>query len=187
MLKNGAIERYAKALFDLAVEERQEDQFGQELIEIRTILTSHPDLERLLYHPQVQGADKKEMMKRIFDGQVSPLILNFMLLLIDKGRIDLLKSMVEHYQQLVREAKGILEVQVETAYELTSEDRAKLAAKLKQMTGKEVEMKEVVNRALIGGLRVRIGDQVIDGSIQRHLERMKETLAQVQVSQLGVS
>jgi F-type H+-transporting ATPase subunit delta len=187
MLKSRAVERYAKALFDLAVEECQVDQFGQELTEIRTILADYPDLERLLYHPQVQGSDKKEMMSRIFAGQVSPMVLNFMLLIIDKGRIDLLKAMGEYYHQLAREAKGIIEVQVETAFELASEDRAKLAAKLKQMTGKEVEMKEMVNRTLIGGIRVRIGDKVIDGSIQRHLERMKETLAQVQVSQLGVS
>lgn len=187
MLKNGAIERYARALFDLAAEEKQVDRFGQELQEIQTVFASYPDLERLLYHPQIQDSDKKDMIQQIFDGQVSPLILNFMLLLVDKGRIDLFKGMVEYYQRLEREARGILEVRVETAFELTSDDRVKLAAKLKQMTGKEVEMKEIVNRELIGGMRVRIGDQVIDGSVQRHLERMKETLAKVQVSQLGVS
>lgn len=187
MIKQGAVERYARALFDLAKEEKEVDQFGQELTEIFALLQANAELEKLLYHPQVQESDKKEMMKKILQGQVKPLILNFILLLIDKGRINLLKGIIGLYHHLAQEAKGIVEVQVETAFALSPENRTNLTSKLKQMTGKEIAMKEVVNPALIGGIRVRVGDKVIDGTIERHLERIKESLAQLQVSQLGVS
>lgn len=187
MIKQSAAERYARALFDLAKEEKAIDQFGQDLTEVFALLQANTELEKLLYHPRVQESDKKEMMTKILRGQVKPLILNFILLLIDKGRINLLKEMIELYHQMAQEAKGIVEVQVETAFTLSPENRMNLTAKLKQMTGKEIAMKEAVNPALIGGIRIRVGDKVIDGTIERHLERIKESLAQLQVSQLGVS
>lgn len=187
MMKDGAVERYARALFDLAVEEKQVDRFEQELNEIQQLLNSNADLEKLLYHPRVQENDKKDLMKKILGTQVSPLILNFIMLTIDKGRVDLLKGIITYFKHLTREAKGIVEVQVQAAFELTPENRTKLVAKLKQLTGREIDLKETVDPSLIGGMRMRIGDKVIDGSIQRHLERIKENLAQIQVSQLGVS
>ncbi|AZR73999.1 ATP synthase F1 subunit delta [Anoxybacter fermentans] len=187
MLKNAAVERYTKALFDLAVEENSLDQFNQELIEINRLLTDQPDLERLLNHPQIPDFEKRDLIKRILGSEFSPLILNFILLLIDKGRQTLLKDIIEYFQYLVKEARGIVEVQVYTAFELSSENESKLKQKLKELTGKEVELQVTVDPSLIGGIRLRIGDKVIDGSIKRHLERMREDLAQIQVSQLGVS
>lgn len=186
MLKSGAVERYARALFDLAVEENQLDQFNQELTEIHGLITGQEDLKKLLHHPRIPEADKKDLMKRIL-GDASPMIVNFIMLLIDKGRISLLKGIIEHFQDMVREAKGIIEVQVYTALELTAALEAKLAEKLKKLTEKEVELKVQVDPGLIGGMKLRIGDKVIDGSIQTHLERIKENLGQIQVSQLGVS
>ncbi len=187
MIKGGAVERYGKALFELAVEESQLDRFVAELKEIYKLLENHTDLVKLLNHPRIQEGDKKDLMKRILDNQVSPLILNFIMLLIDKGRESLLKDIIKFFQRLAKEARGILEVQVLTALELTSDNQAKLSAKLQEFTGKVVDLQVTVDPTLIGGLRLRIGDQVIDGSVQRHLERIKENLAQIQVSQVEVS
>ncbi len=187
MLKSSAVERYAKALFDLAVEEKQLESFGKELAGIYDILLNHPDLEKLLYHPRILEDDKKDMMKKILESVVSPLVLNFILLVIDKGRESILKEIIEHFQYLEREARNIMEVQVFTAFKLTSDNQKKLISKLGGLTNKVIELKETIDPSLIGGIKLRIGDQIIDGSIQRHMELIKENLANIQVSQLGVS
>lgn len=187
MLRNGAVERYARALFELAVEEGRINEFSQDLQGIHQILTDHSDLEKLLYHPRIRENEKKDLMKRLLGDKVSPLVLNFIMLTIDKGRETLLKSIIEYYEHLAKEAKGIVEVQVYTAFELTSANEAELTAKLQQMIGKSVELQVTVDRSLIGGMKLRIGDRVIDGTIQRHLERLQENLTKVQVSQLEVS
>ncbi len=187
MLENSAVERYGKALFELAVEENQLGLFGKELSGIYDILVNHSDLERLLNHPRIQEDDKKDLMNKILGSEVSPLILNFIMLIIDKGRESLLKEIIKYYQYLEREARGILEVEVFTAFELTSDNQQKLNTKLSKLTGKEVELKMMIDSTLVGGIKLKIGDQIIDGSIKRHLELIKENLANIQVSQLGVS
>lgn len=187
MLKNKTTERYAKALFDLAVEKKQLESFSNELQEIIGLLADYPDLAKIFYHPQIQENDKKQLMRRLLKTTVSPLILNFLMLIIDKGREPFLKEIVLYFQRLAREARGILEVQVYTPLELSLENQTKLISKLGELTGNEVELKIYKDPALIGGLKLRIGDKIIDGSIQRHLESIKENLAQIQVSQLEVS
>lgn len=187
MLTNSAVERYASALFELAQEEEELDQFDNELNEIYKILRNNPELEKVLYHPRIQASDKKIIMKKILTKEFSPLIINFMMLIIDKGREILLKEIIRYFQNLALEARGIIQIQVYTAMELTSKIETKLAEKLQKLTQKEVELKITVDPSLIGGIKLRIGDKIIDGTILQHLERMRENLAQIQVSQLEVS
>lgn len=187
MLKNQTAERYAQALFDLAVENKQLEGFSTELKAIVGLLEDYPDLEKIFYHPQIQENDKKQLIKRLLKSTVSPLLMNFLLLIIDKGRETLLREISLYFQYLARQARGIMEVQVYTPLELSSENEIKLIEKLGELTGKEIQLTIIEEPALIGGLKLRIGDKLIDGSIQRHLESIRENLSQIQVSQLEVS
>lgn len=182
MLKTEAVERYGRALFDIAVEENQLDQFIEELVGVKELLETSAELEKFLYHPRIQESDKKEVMDKLLASKVSPFILNFIKITIDKDREPLIKDIIDYFQDLARAAKNILQVQVETAFPLTSEDHAALTAKLSKLTGKVIELMVEVKPALIGGMRIRIGDRIIDGTIKRHLERIKENLVTTQVS-----
>lgn len=187
MIKNLAVKRYGKALYELAVEEDSLDLFNQELTDIAELMDQHPDLEKVINHPRIPEKKKNELVKKILGDGISPMVVHFITLLIDKDRQYFLKDIIMYFQHLVKEAKGIMEVEVTTAYELDSDEEEALKDKMKKLTGKEIELEIEVDPGQIGGMRLRIGDKVIDGTIKRHLERLKDDLSQIQVSQLGVS
>lgn len=182
MLKTGAVERYARALFEVAVEENQLDRFIEELNAIKEILHANPELGKFLHDPRIQDTAKKDLIGRLLGTQVSPLIVNFVNITIDKDRATLLPAIIDYFQDLARNAKNIIKVRVETAFALDNVRRGKLIDRLEELTGKNIELEEHVIPALIGGMLIRIGDTIIDGTMKHHLERIRENLAQVQVS-----
>ncbi|WP_066633987.1 ATP synthase F1 subunit delta [Desulfolucanica intricata] len=182
MLRGAVARRYAQAVFDIAVEGDLLDNLESDLKGIVEIVESSPELQRILYHPQVTATDKKELMDNIFKDEISQVAKNFLFLLIDRRRELFLGDIVAEYINLANQHRNIVEVHVTSAVELADKEKKSLARVLDKLAGKKVQPDYAVDPSLIGGVVVRIGDRVIDGSIKTRLATLKDRLIQNQVN-----
>ena len=179
--------RYAEALYEIAAEKEALDGVEKELDIVEETLAEYGELATLLYHPQVPLAAKKETVVRVFGPQVADYVRNFLLLLVDKRRETALPAIIKVYRQLANKARNIAEAEVTTAMPLAEGDRQALAAKLSAVTGKTVVLNTRVDESIVGGVVVKIGDKLIDGSVVRQLETLKAALLKTEVSKIGVT
>lgn len=179
MLKGAVGSRYAEALFEIAREQGNLDQLEAELRAVSSVVDSSRELQKVLYHPQITPEEKKEIVKNIFAGRVSQITASFLYLLIDHKREMFLKDIVSFFTEMANRARNLVEVQVTSAVELEKEEKKKLTEVMEKVTGKKVRAEYFVDPSLIGGVVVRVGDRVIDGSIRTRLASMREHLRQI--------
>lgn len=179
--------RYAEALFELASEKQVLATAEEELALVEETISAHSELATLLFHPQVPLAAKKETVARVFGPQVSEYIRNFLLLLVDRRRETALPAIIKEFRSLANKARNIAEAEVTTAMPLTQAEQTALAAKLGKVTGKTVILKTQVDKRILGGVVVKMGDKLIDGSVVRQLETLKTALLRTEVSKIGVT
>lgn len=176
MLNIQLARKYGKAIFEIANEDNKLEEYGRELGEVSQAVFAQAELEDFLTNPQIQPEDKKKVLLRLLKDQVSPVMMNFLLLLVDKRRIVLLEAINDCYQELSNKAQGIIVADVTTAYELKAELRKRLGRKLESVTGKKVQLRTHKDNAIIGGVVVKIGDTRIDGSVIGRLQALKAEL-----------
>lgn len=175
-MKNAVVaKRYAEALYSVAGKGGQADSVEQELAGILDVFKSHPELTNILEHPGISIDAKKKQVTELFKGRVSDLVLNFINLLFDSRRQDALTDVYTAFVELSDAAKGRIKGEVESAVPLSDEELNELKSKL-GANGQQVEFTTKVNPDLIGGLRVRIGDRVLDYSVSSQLNRFRQTL-----------
>ena len=168
--------RYAGAVFEAAKSAGAIDKVESDLGLVTYSLQTMPRLREALSHPLIPAARKKEIAAEVFGGKVEGVTLDFLNLLIDKRREEIIEHVEREYVQLANECRGIVVAVASSAVPLTPEERAGLRAKLEQFTGKKVELRAEEDPGLIGGLLVRIGDTVIDGSVKGYLASLKHRL-----------
>jgi F-type H+-transporting ATPase subunit delta len=173
-----AARRYAEAAFEIGRADRRLDAWERDLAAVAAVLRN-PELRRLLEHPAVAYADKERVLRRVVGEGVSELALNLVLLMIRRGRPGAIERMVEHFAELLRRERGIALAEVQSALPLAEEQRGAVGERLSQLTGAQIEMNEVVDESLIGGIAVRIGDTLYDGSVRNRLERLRARLTTV--------
>jgi F-type H+-transporting ATPase subunit delta len=175
-MSNPAVaKRYAEALFDVANSQGQVDTVEQELAGVVDVLNQHPALNALLQAPSLSVEVKKQQVTELFGTRVSATVLNFLKLLFDRRRQEDIKGIYNEFVRLVDQARNRVKATVESATVLTEEELQTLTEKL-GTGGKQVKITTKVNPALIGGLRVRVGDRVFDYSVKTRLERFRATL-----------
>lgn len=187
MLSKQLAVTYAEALYELVKEKNMLDVVEKELQQVTETIKEHADLATLLYHPRVPIAAKKETVIRIFGTELTDYVKNFLLLLIDKRRETAWPAIVREYVTLSNMARNIIEAHVTSAMALSPAQEQQLIQKLSQVTGHNIILKTIVDPALIGGLIIKIGDKLIDGSVVRQLKMMEEALAKTQVTRVGVT
>jgi|Deesub1362A_J573_1020465.scaffolds.fasta_scaffold00415_31 F-type H+-transporting ATPase subunit delta len=181
MLKGAVAARYAQALFDVA---RDSDTIADTENELRGILQAlkeSRELQQVLYNPQVPVDLKKEIIKEVFGAHVSKNTLNFLCVILDRRREVYLKDIVEQYVALANETRNVIQAEVTSAVELPTVHKVNLGQVLSRMTGKEIRISYQVNPDIIGGLVVRLGDRIIDASVKRQLERLKDSIRETKV------
>lgn len=172
-----AARRYAEAAFDIARADGTLETWEADLATLREILGDER-LRALIEHPAVPFPEKEKVVRRVLTG-VSPEAVALALLMIRRGRPGAIEPMVERFGELVRRERGISLAEVRTALPLEAEQRTAIAERLRVLTGDRIEMNEVVDESLIGGLSVRIGDRLYDASVRSRLERLRARLTAV--------
>lgn len=169
--------RYAEAVFDLAVEATGGalDQWSDDL---RTIadFASEPDVARIVASNRVPREEKARLLNAGLQGEISPLAMNLVRLLDDRGKLGIARQIQTAYQEMADKQRGVAHAVVTTAVPLSDDERREITERLSSMTGKQVDVTPVVDEAIIGGVIARIGDQLIDGSTRSRLVALKRRL-----------
>jgi F-type H+-transporting ATPase subunit delta len=175
VIRDAAAKRYAEAAFLAAREEGTEAAWLQAL-EAMAALFGSPEAEAFFAGSRVPPSQKTELVERALAG-AHPHALNLARLLLRRGRAQLAAQIKEAFQQLLDEARGISHATVISAVTLSPDEIKAVADRLSEMTGGQVIAHPQVDESIIGGLVVRIGDRVIDGSTRARLQQLKEELA----------
>jgi len=171
--------RYARAFFDIAGEEKKLEQYYDELHRFSSVIAQNKDLETFLANPIFEQESKKKVLEQIIAKlSLSPMTINFLKLLIDKKRIDVLPDIETCYRQLMDETLQKVRVTVKTAFPLSGEMQSYITSSLKQMTGRSVEVTVEDDKNLLGGIVIGVGDTLYDGSIKSQLNNMRNLLGE---------
>ncbi|QJW44831.1 F0F1 ATP synthase subunit delta [bacterium BFN5] len=176
MLTNQLAQTYAQAIYEIAADKGMLDEVQAQLEAVQATVSGHAELNALLNHPLVPPQAKKETVTKIFTGELADFVSNFLLLLIDKRRETLLTAIIGEYINIANQTRNIEVAEVTTAKPLTDSQRDALAAKLSKVTGSKIILKLHIDEQILGGVVVKIGERLIDGSIVRQLKSLKTAL-----------
>ena len=168
--------RYARALFAAASRAGKTDRVEEDLRTLRMLWESSPKIPEALESPLVPAERKIEVIDKILVRELDGLTAEFLRLLVHKRREEILLAVDEEYRLHLDEARGLVRAQALVAVPIDESQRAGLVSGLAQRTGKQIELSVDVDPGIIGGVVVRLGDTVIDGSVRGSLERLREQM-----------
>ena len=171
-----AVSTYAEALFEAARERDELEEVLSDLQEFVTALRETEELRLFFYGGQVPELQKRRALDGLTEGMKTS-TTNFLKVLVDNGREEILEDVLRRYEQLVKEHLGRIEVEVTTAVELSEEQLDRLRERLgRVLEGREVILETNVDQDLIGGAVFRFGGRMMDGSIRGRLESLREVM-----------
>lgn len=136
-------------------------------------LNVHPSLERVLESPRVSQADKEQLIDRVFGGRIHSTLLNFLKVLCRRNRVGSLRSIQISANAMRDQQLGRVRAEIASAFELTDVQREQIRSELGKKLGKQIVLDERVDDRLIGGIKIRIGDQVFDGSVMGKMSAIR--------------
>jgi F-type H+-transporting ATPase subunit delta len=169
--------RYAKALLSIGQEDGKYEEYGQNLKEFGEFCSGNIDFFQVISNQVFSVEDRRKVLDSVLQKSgFSDVIKNFLRLLLDKDRIEAVLSITDYYTKLMDEISNITRATVISARPLKNADLGKLEKAVADLTAKTVKMEVTEDESLIGGLVVKIGDLVLDGSVKAQLEGLKESL-----------
>lgn len=177
MSKNAVANRYAVALFRVAKEKGTLSETQAQLVLVQQALKDNPTFEEILKHPKVTAAKKKEIFQKSFGSAVNETVMNTLLVLIDQRRESVLVEMIDDYIKHANKEQGIAEAKVYTTKAISDEEINVLSNEFAKKLGKnQLRVENIIDPELIGGIKIRIGDRIYDGSVQGQLQRLERQL-----------
>ena len=174
---------YGDALFSLAVEESKLDEIREEVNAVSAVLTENPDFISILCHPEMSQEKKLAVLDEIFKEKMSDDMMGFLNVLVKKGRFGEILSVLDYFEEQAKEYKKIGVVQIMTPMELTDSQKKQVEKRLLEVSEYEtLEMNYQIDKSLLGGMVIRIGDRVLDNSIRSKIEGMSRQLSKVKLS-----
>ncbi|TGB01624.1 F0F1 ATP synthase subunit delta [Halobacillus salinus] len=168
--------RYADALFQLAKEHNKLEQVESELRTLRDVYVSNPKLVHFLQHPRVTMDQKKQLVTESFQS-FSKEVLHTLQLLVDRHREEIIVDVVSEFITLMNDAKGVADAEVYSVRELSEKELERISETFAPKVGKRsLNLKNFVDKELLGGIRLRVGNRIFDGSISGKLRRMEREL-----------
>lgn len=169
--------KYAKGLFIAAKELDKVKDFGEELEKLSSGLKNYPEVLQALQSPIYPPDVKMEILQEILSYfKVDPELERFLKLLVERRRIQYLEEIVAMYQALLDEELGRARGEVITAFPMSPEEKAELEKALQELLKKEIILDSRVDPEIIGGIKVKIGDYILDGTLKSQLEKFKEII-----------
>lgn len=167
---------YAETLFRRASERGAVDAVDESLCSFAELLDDRPDLAAFLGAPQIDAEDKRDFVRRVFGESLHPIVLNFLSLVIEKHRETVLEEIVSAWSTLLDDRAGRQSATVTTAVPIDATLLEKVRRALEETSGKTIRLDHEVDRSLLGGVVIRAGDTVIDGSLRTRLKTLKGRL-----------
>ncbi|MBE6054182.1 MAG: F0F1 ATP synthase subunit delta [Clostridium sartagoforme] len=168
--------RYALALYEVAEEKGKVQQYMQDLREICNIIDTNKDFYEVIKQPQISTKMKKRTFINIFKGHIDEELLSFLLILIEKDRILYLKEKLMEMEKIDLERKNTLRGIVKTTIPLTEEELSNLISTLEKKYNKHIILEQIIDKEILGGIFVRINNDVIDGTVKSKLDELKELM-----------
>ncbi len=170
-------QRYAEALYDLGHEEKVLDELENSYRFVWERVKENDDFHRFLNHPLIPDGSKFELIDNIFQNKVHPYLLNYLQLLVRKNREPYIGDVYEEFISLREKKEEIVKVMVSSPYELAENgllDRIK--DRLKEIFGKKIRVETVLDKRLLAGIKLQVGETVIDGSLKARLDDLEDKL-----------
>lgn len=163
--------RYALALYELAQEQKILDSVLSDVRVLQTALENSPEFRAFIQNPVIAIDEKKTFLSSVFENRIHPLVLNFLFYLIKKMRLDIARDIFNAFLNIHLEMTNTIKVDLQSERVLTPQQTEQLLSRLEEYSGKSVQLKAEVDPQLVGGFKVRMGDQVFDASLAAQLKR----------------
>ena len=173
---------YATALFEIAKEQNELKQFATQVNTVIEVIEQNVQFMDLLLHPKIMIDEKIKLIDTVFTGKVAEEITGILTIIVKKGRQSVLVDILKLFLEMVSEDLGIVKATVTSAVELNKEQLAQIKSKIENSTKKDVALHTEVNKDLIGGMIIRVGDNVVDASIAGRLQTLKEGLTNLRLA-----
>lgn len=168
--------RYAQALYDVAVSKNKVEKYIEDLTAIVKVIDGSADFQRVIKHPEISTKEKKKFFINLFKGKIDEDLLTFLLILVEKDRIMFLREKLVELEKIDLENRGTVIAKIRTVRPLKDYQKEALAEKLRAKYRKKVEIEETVDPDILGGILIKVGDDLIDGSIRSSLEELKQSM-----------
>ncbi len=168
--------RYARALHKDAESKEAVTQVDDDMEMIQASLEGSAELRRFFDDPMIPSDKKTRVLDALFEKRIHAATLTFLQLLVKKGRDNILPAIVAAYKTLRNQQQGIVEAQVRAALPLNEAEKKRIISRIESMTGKNVKLDTEIDASILGGLIIRVGDMVYDGSLNHQLETLKDRL-----------
>jgi F-type H+-transporting ATPase subunit delta len=172
-----AAHAYASALFEVAKEKGKLDAIRDQLAQFADAVEGNRDLQVFFFSPYFSSAEKIDGVKRAIDG-ADPEFLNFLELLIEKGRMTEIFRIRREFEELWKQENRRIDVTVTSAVELDPAVVGKIGEEIERQTGQEVDLASRVDDEILGGVVLQVGNMVLDASIRSRLEKLRKSVAQ---------
>ena len=180
MSKNkGIIRKYAQLLYQVAVKEDDINQISDYLHSIRSILKSVPELNQLFITRRVQVQDKIIMLKNILGDKISDIEMDLMVLLMENGHMMLFGEVIKRFDYLQDKDTEVIKVQITSSSRLSDDEVQRISLNIENKIQKKVDVTMETDTSIVGGIKLRVGNTLIDGSVSNRLQKMRDTLIQV--------
>lgn len=167
--------RYARALFEIAGQEGRTLELEQELEALVEVMSKDQEIHKFILSPNISAEAKWNAIVIGLQGNFSQPVISLMKMLIERGRTAILPEVLSSYTKITGEAIGLADARVYSTYSLSEEEKREVAEQLQALVGKKIRIINEVDKELLGGMKVKIGDTVYDGSLSSKLERLEKS------------
>jgi F-type H+-transporting ATPase subunit delta len=168
--------RYALAIYEVAEKNGKVDEYLRDLREICDLIDNNPDFHEVIKHPQINTTKKKKLFTDVFKDKIDEELLSFMIILIEKNRILYLREKLNQMENIDLERRNIVKGIVKTAIPLLPEELENLKNVFEKKYDKTIIFSTQVDKTILGGVYVSVGNDVIDDTIKSKIEEMKELM-----------
>ena len=181
MISRDVARIYARALFLSAKDKNNMDAAFDQLEDLRQFLSKDRSLLEFLCSPNIEMTNRRDTVRNVFADRFDKLVVEFLVFLVEKGRIAHLEEVIDEFIRLVEAERGVARATIVTAVPLIANEKADLTDRLTTKTGLKVELEERIDESIMGGIIIILHDEIIDGSVRYGLDLLREKLAKVRV------